>query len=114
VLIEIRFYLIFSGDYRFSPLAYDSQETVIMLKSIWQNYPSIGKDMPQSPTEALMDALTEKLDIRLRQWKPEIADQVRQRVSEIIEMADLDVLDILRPRAVEQDVLDLLDEPKTW
>jgi hypothetical protein len=32
-------------------------------------------------------------------------------VAEIIEMADLDMLDILRSRAVEQEVLDLLDEP---
>jgi hypothetical protein len=60
-----------------------------------------------------MDALIEKLGIKLRQWQPEVADQVRQRVSEIIEMADQDVIDILRSRTVEQDVLDLIDEPET-
>jgi hypothetical protein len=31
-------------------------------------------------------------------------------ILEIIEMADQDVLDILRTRAVEQEVLDLLEE----
>lgn len=60
-----------------------------------------------------MDALTEKLEIKLQQWKPEVANQVRQRILEIIEMADRDSLDILRSRSVEQDVLDLIDEPKT-
>lgn len=60
-----------------------------------------------------MDALIEKLDAKLRQWKPDIAQQVRQSVAEIIEMADQDVLDILRSRSVEQEVLDLLDEPET-
>ena len=60
-----------------------------------------------------MDALAEKLDAKLRQWKPDIAEQVRQYVAEIIEMADQDVLDILRSRFVEQEVLDLLDEPET-
>ncbi len=39
--------------------------------------------------------------------------QVRQYVAEIIEMADRDVLDIVRSRVVEQEVLDLLDEPET-
>lgn len=61
-----------------------------------------------------MDALSEKLDAKLRQWKPDVAEQVRQRVAEIIEMADRDALDILRSRVVEQEVLDLLDEPETW
>ena len=60
-----------------------------------------------------MDAVTEKLDIKLRQWQPEVADRVRQYVLEIIEMADRDVLDIRQSRAVEQDVLDLIDEPET-
>jgi hypothetical protein len=58
-----------------------------------------------------MDALTEKLDARLREWKPETAAQVRERIAEVIELADHDVLDLLRSRAVEQEVLDLLDEP---
>jgi hypothetical protein len=58
-----------------------------------------------------MDALTEKLDCKLRQWKPETAAQVRQFVAEIIDAADHDVLDLMRSRAAEQEVLDLLDEP---
>nr|WP_242021999.1 hypothetical protein [Trichocoleus sp. FACHB-90] len=63
--------------------------------------------------EVSMDALIEELDAKLRQWKPDVAQQVRQCVAEIIEMADWDVLDILRSRTVEQEVLDLLDEPET-
>jgi hypothetical protein len=64
-------------------------------------------------TGVIMDALAEDLNTKLLQWKPEMADRVRQTVSEIIEMADSDVLDILPSRTVEQDVLDLLDEPTT-
>ena len=58
-----------------------------------------------------MDALAEQLDAKLREWTPEIAAQVRQRVAEIMELADHGVLDIMRSRAVEQEVLDLLDAP---
>lgn len=64
--------------------------------------------------ELSMDALIETLDIKLRQWRPDVAEQVRQYVTEIIEMADQDALDILRSRVVEQEVLDLIDEPETW
>ena len=60
-----------------------------------------------------MDALAERLDARLRQWKRDTAEQVRQRVAEIIDLADRDALDVSRSRAVEQEVLDLLDEPTT-
>lgn len=62
---------------------------------------------------AMMDALAERLDAKLREWKPDTAAEVRQRVMEIIEMADQDVLDVMRWRAVEQEVLDMLDEPAT-
>lgn len=55
--------------------------------------------------------MAEKLDARLREWKPETAAQVRQRVGEVIDLADQDVLDLMRSRADEQEVLDLLDEP---
>jgi hypothetical protein len=58
-----------------------------------------------------MDALVEKLDARLRQWKPETAAEARQRIEELVDLADQDVLDIARSRAVEQEVLDLIDEP---
>jgi hypothetical protein len=60
-----------------------------------------------------MDALAERLDAKLRAWKPDTAEQVRQHVAEIIEMADLDTLDVLRSRVMEQEVLDMLDEPTT-
>jgi hypothetical protein len=60
-----------------------------------------------------MDALLEKLDTRLRLWAPEKAAQVRERVEEVIDLADHDVLDLVRSRAVEQEVLNVLDEPTT-
>jgi hypothetical protein len=41
----------------------------------------------------------------------ETAAQVRERIAEVIELADHDVLDLLRSRVAEQEVLDLLDEP---
>ena len=57
-----------------------------------------------------MDILAERLDEKLRHWSPEIAARVRQCIAEIIELADQDALDVMRSRAVEQEVLDLLDE----
>ena len=58
-----------------------------------------------------MDAIVEKLDSKLREWKPETSNEVKALVSEIIELADDDALDVMRSRAVEQEVLDLFDEP---
>lgn len=58
-----------------------------------------------------MDILVEKLDAKLREWEPNIAATVRERILEIIDLADRDALDIMRSRAVEQEVLDILDEP---
>jgi hypothetical protein len=60
-----------------------------------------------------MDALVEHLDQKLREWKPEVADEVRHQVVEIMTLADQGVLDLMRSRAVEQEVLELLDEPTT-
>lgn len=60
-----------------------------------------------------MDILVETLDTKLRTWKPETAKQVRERLAEVIELADEDALDMIRTRSVEQDVLDLIDEPTT-
>jgi hypothetical protein len=60
-----------------------------------------------------MDVLAERLDKKLREWSPEIAEQVRSQVVEIIELADQGLLDLVRSRQVEQEVLDLLDEPAT-
>jgi hypothetical protein len=57
-----------------------------------------------------VEALLETLNTKLRQWKPETATEVRQRLIEIMGLADQDALDLLRSRAREQDVLDILDE----
>ncbi len=51
------------------------------------------------------------MDVKLREWEPDIAATVRKRILEIINLADQDALDIMRSRAVEQEVLDILDEP---
>jgi hypothetical protein len=63
--------------------------------------------------DVAVDVLVERLDARLREWKPETAAHVRECVAEVIDLADQDVLDLMRPRATEQEVLDLLDEPTT-
>ncbi|OUL23084.1 hypothetical protein [Nostoc sp. 106C] len=57
-----------------------------------------------------MDALVETLDTKLRQWQPDVAEQVRQYVAAIIEMADQDALDILSSKDVEQETLDFSDK----
>lgn len=62
-------------------------------------------------TRQAMDILAEKLDARLREWRPETAAEARERIAELMELADHDVLDVARSRAAEQEVLDLLDEP---
>lgn len=49
-----------------------------------------------------MDALAEKL-----------AAEASARIMEVTELADQDPVDVTRPRTVEQEVLDLLDEPTT-
>ena len=60
-----------------------------------------------------MDALAEKLDVRLHKWKPDTAAEARERIAEVIGLADHDVLDITRSRAAEQEILNLLDKPPT-
>jgi hypothetical protein len=41
-----------------------------------------------------------------------MAAQVRERIMEVIELADDDVLDLMRSRVVEQEALDMLDHPQ--
>ena len=41
-----------------------------------------------------MDALTERLDTRLKEWQPDVAQQVKEYISEIMNLADQDGLDI--------------------
>jgi len=60
-----------------------------------------------------MDILAEKLNTKLHSWRPDIAKQVRQYVKELIDLADQEAIDVMRSRSVEQEVLDMLDEPKT-
>jgi hypothetical protein len=58
-----------------------------------------------------VDAIAEKLDTKLSKWKPEVSKEVRALVSQVIDAADNDTLDVMRSRAIEQEVLDQLDEP---
>jgi hypothetical protein len=58
-----------------------------------------------------VDAVAEKLDTKPTKWRPEISQKVRALVSQVIDAADNDALDLMRSRAVEQEVLDQLDEP---
>jgi hypothetical protein len=58
-----------------------------------------------------MDALAERLDSKLGEWIRETADLVRRRVAEVIELTDQDALDVLHSRSVEQETLDLIDDP---
>ena len=60
-----------------------------------------------------MDNLAKQLDDKLRKWEPETAEEVRQRIAEIIELADQGILDISRSRVIEQEVLDMIDAPAT-
>ena len=58
-----------------------------------------------------MEALLEKLDTGLREWRPETATRGRQVLAEVIDLADHDALDLAPSRGAEQEVLDILDEP---
>ena len=57
-----------------------------------------------------MDVLVEKLNNKLLTWEPNISEVVRNYIKEIIELADLNALDLIRSRKVEQEVLDIIDE----
>ena len=49
-----------------------------------------------------MDLVLQQLQTKLQTWSPETADQIRRSILELIELADLNLLDIARPRAIEQ------------
>jgi hypothetical protein len=57
-----------------------------------------------------MTQLAQKLDKKLASWRPEVAAQVEQIVTDVIELADTDTLDLQPSRTVVQEVLDTLDE----
>jgi hypothetical protein len=60
-----------------------------------------------------MDVLARRLAKKLHEWTPETAKRVRSEVVELIKLADQGLLEIVRSRKVEQEVLDLLDETTT-
>lgn len=60
-----------------------------------------------------MTQLAQKLDKKLATWRPEVAAQVERIVTDVIELADTDTLDLQPSRAVVQEVLDTLDERQT-
>ena len=57
-----------------------------------------------------MTQLAKRLDEKLATWRPEVAAQVEQIVTEVMELADANAVDLLPSRAVAQEVLDTLDE----
>lgn len=57
-----------------------------------------------------MTQLVKTLDEKLATWRPEVAAQVEQILTEVIELADANAVDLLPSRAVVQEVLDTLDE----
>lgn len=57
-----------------------------------------------------MSNLAMELDEKLKRWDAATSQEVAHLVSQIIEWADHDSLDLMRSRAVEQEVLDLLDD----
>jgi hypothetical protein len=60
-----------------------------------------------------MTQIAQKLDQKLSTWQPEVAAQVEQIVTDVIELADAQVLDLLPSRTVVQEILDTLDESQT-
>ena len=60
-----------------------------------------------------MLSVAQKLATKLDEWEPEVSREVERLVADIIALADINALDLARSRRVEQDVLDLLDEPIT-
>ena len=60
-----------------------------------------------------MTIVAQQLDEKLTSWRPETAAEVARMVSELIEWADSDALDLMSARRVEQEVLDLLDADET-
>lgn len=57
-----------------------------------------------------MITIAQKLEEKMKQWDKDKVSSVESVINEIIELADEDSLDLLRSRAAEQEVLDILDE----
>ncbi|HXE62835.1 MAG TPA: hypothetical protein VN519_04810 [Bryobacteraceae bacterium] len=45
-----------------------------------------------------METILETLNAKLQAWEPETANEVRERLTEIIALADQDVLDLMKSR----------------
>jgi hypothetical protein len=54
----------------------------------------------------------ETIGFNMSRWTPETAKKVEILMAEIIDLADTDVLDVVRSRQVEQEVLDIVDGRK--
>jgi hypothetical protein len=61
------------------------------------------------PADDDQTTTAKQLDAKLREWTPETAAQVQQRVTVIMILADPELLEIMRSRAVGQEVSALLD-----
>jgi len=60
-----------------------------------------------------MPSVAQKLASKLDEWEPEVSREVEILVADLIDLTDRNILDLARSRRVEQEVLDLLDEPIT-
>jgi hypothetical protein len=60
-----------------------------------------------------VDAIAEKLDTKLSQWKPEVSQELLALVAQVIDAADNDALDLVRSRAIDQEVLDQLNDSES-
>jgi hypothetical protein len=58
-----------------------------------------------------MEALIETLNTMLRERKPETVTRVRQCCAKLSHWPNQDALDLMRSRAREHEVLDILDQP---
>lgn len=83
------------------------------LSACWPTSTSLDLRKGEHYSKAAMSPVAQKLASKLEEWEPEVSREVESLVAEIIELADLNVLDLARSRRVEQEVLDLLDEPIT-
>ncbi len=60
-----------------------------------------------------MAQIAEQLDKKLATWQPEVAAEVEQIVTDVIELTNVHALDLLPSRGIVQEVLATLDESQT-
>ena len=61
-----------------------------------------------------MDTLAEKLNTKFQEWRPDTVTEVRELITEIIDLADQGTLDSLRYKTLAQEVRDCIDAPEAW